>query len=451
MASGCGRNIQNSPAVNALSTAQAQLDSRQFEKAIETLERIQNTNPQNEEIKIKLFHSYAGAGGFEALKVMGIWLEFEVLFKKFRQYQESNSANQSESPDFTKLVTQIKKLLAPIPKLTNRQRNRLNQAIELYQGLEYKLENAGRYSNFKWGTLHVFRLAVNIKELVNEIDVFLLNDHSIELKEIENIIIPKLKVSAKDILMAYKLFGFSYHRLKIFTESLDKIIASIVKNKDFKLKVNTSAKDENEFFRSLIQDNIQTASILTKKIVNVYLKDDDDEKNLLSKEDLKNEIRLETFIQVLIEKVISRTPDIETRLQSIFNESLKLDFVKATEESLKLNNTDPLKDFLTMKRAEVEILRSYYSLLKKEIQETDLEDHIKDEIRNLNHKVDLEILKDESVIIIDALKRDIRIIKLRTGTVVFKDREQLIKRKTILDNEISELNKFLQNVGDNQY
>lgn len=457
LAIGCGRNIQHSSQEKAMSTAQAQLDSRQFEKAIETLESLRISNPHNEEIKIKLFHAYAGAGSFEALKVVGIWLEFETLLKEFRQNQEVNFTKQSENFAIKNLVPQLKKLLAPIPELTTRQKTRLAQAIELYQVLEFKLETAGRYSNFKWGTLHIYRLAINFKELVSEVDKFQLGDRSVDLKKIENVIIPKLKVTGQDILMAYKLFGFSFDKIKKITESLDKIVAKIVNDKDFKLIVNTNARNESEFFKSLIQDNIHVASTLIRKISAEYIKNRDNgnvpntpETDLLLQKDVKAyEVRIETFIKIFIEKFTSKNPDIEVRLQSIFSESLKQEFLKATEECFKTKDTDPLKNLLFSKQPEVETLKSYYLLLVNEIQESELEDRIKDEIGDLNRKVELELLKEELEKIIDALKRDIRIIKLKTGTIIYKDRETLSERKMILEKEISWHDNYLRNMSPN--
>src|SRR5690606_34288350 len=131
-----------------------------------------------------------------------------------------------------------------IPEINIKQKLRLNQAIDLYQGLGFRVDNAGKDNNFKWGTLHIYRLAINLKQMVQEAKQIQTESEGIDLKAVEMAMIPKLKVIGQDIFMAYKLFSNSFEKIKKITDNVDHIIAKTVNDKNFKLKVNTLAKSE---------------------------------------------------------------------------------------------------------------------------------------------------------------------------------------------------------------
>ena len=265
---GCGKQVNHSSQEQTMASVQSQLDKGQYESAIQTLEALRSAHPNDEEIKIKLLHSYAGAGSFEALKVVNIWKEVEGLLKDLKKQQE-DELKASAKASLDNLAITLEKILEPIPELTPKQKTRLGQAIALYQELGFKVETAGKYNNFKWGTLHVYRLAVNLKEMVKEAKRIQLENQSIDLKAIEKAMIPKLKVLGQDIFMAYKLFGNSFDKIKKITDGIDKLIAKTVKDEDFKLKVSTIAKTEGEFFESLLRDNINAASVLMRNLCEV--------------------------------------------------------------------------------------------------------------------------------------------------------------------------------------
>jgi hypothetical protein len=451
---GCGKKINHSSQEKAMSSVSAQLDRGQYEKAIETLEALRVSNPNDEQIKIELLHAYAGAGSFEALKVVSIWKEIEILLKEFKKTQEKD-LEASAKKELDSFAVELEKLLEPIPELTAKQKTRLSQAIDLYQELGFKVETAGKYNNFKWGTLHIYRLAINLKEMVTEAKIIQLEGDSIDLKAIEKAMIPRLKVIGQDIFMAYKLFGNSFDKIKKITESVDKIIAKTVNDKEFKLKINTLAKSETEFFKSLIQDNIHATSVLIRKLGDIYVENGHQERiqdlmktSLPSEQEIKDSQRkIEALVKVFIKNFTEENPEIEEKLKSIFTENLKNEFIAAARESIKVKNTNPIKELLSSKQPEVEVLNSYFLILKNEIKESDLEEEIKTELENLKSKVNLELIKEELNAIAEALKEDSKIVQFGAEEIVYRTRDQLVERQKVLEKEIKWLEKFLDDLG----
>ncbi len=448
--SGCGEKVDNNSRQSTLAAVEAQMNSRKFEEAIPTLERLKVRYPKDDEIKIKLLHAYAGAGSFEALKVVEIWKEFEVNIDLF----ESNIKKDSglSLKDFLpKLASEIENLLRPIPNLTKKQKRRLDQAIALYQELGFKIETAGRYNNFKWGTLHIYRLAIGIKELVQDVKVTAQEGNEIDLKAIEKAIIPRLSIIGKDIFMAYQLFGNSFDKVRKISASIDKIIAKTINNDSFKLQVNTLARTELEFYESLLRDNIAAASVLVRKLVEVYRDEGYGEQigvvvnnTLPTAEDLNQaQRRIEALLKVTLTNFLTNNPELEQRLKSIFNEELKKSVISAAKQSLEVKNTEPLKNLLASRRPDLDILRNYYLLLKGEVQASDLEANINAELEILRRKIDLELLKDELKIIANSLDSDTLIIQLGAAAITYRTKELLQDRKKVIEREIEQLRNYL--------
>lgn len=446
----CGKKMDLSSQEKTMSEAQAQIDKGNYEKAITTLEALRVSHPNDEEIKIKLLHSYAGAGSFEAMKVVSIWKEIEGLIEDYKK-QQKEELKASAKSGLDNFASELEKVLAPIPELTPQQKVRLSQAIELYQELGFKVETAGKYNNFKWGTLHIYRLAVNLKELVQEAKRLQHGSEKLDLKAIEKAIVPRLKVLGQDIFMAYKLYAHSFDKIKKITESIDKIIAKTVKDETFKLKINTLARSEGEFFKSLLKDNVDAASVLIRKLADIYHENGHKEKldsllerALPSEEEVaKSQKRIETVVKLFINNFTEEHPEFEEKLKSIFNDKLKQEVIAAIKESIKVKNTSPLKELMNSKSPEIEVLNSYYLILKEEIKASEVEEDIREELDSLRSKVDLEMLKSELKIIAAELREDAQVVELGAEALVHKNRDLLQERKQTLEKEIKWLEKYL--------
>lgn len=236
--SSCGKNTQTASGRD-LAQAQANLDHKDYGSAISLLEGLKEANPHNQEIQVKLFHAYAGASGFEAIKMAQIVVQIEKSMKEL----EKNKVQGFES-----YFKKWEEILAIVPQIGPKQEKRLNQAIHLYQKLEFHSLESSKYNNFKWGTIHIYRLALTIKSLNKELKNLIgdLEEGQFDQGKIEELIWPKLKRLGHDLLMFYRLYSHSFDRLKQITEGL---------SNRFHLKLNNDAKDEEEFLQFFIRDN----------------------------------------------------------------------------------------------------------------------------------------------------------------------------------------------------
>ncbi len=450
----CGKQIESSSQEEDIAEASSSIDDRNYEKAIFILEPIHQANPRNELVKTKLLHAYAGAGGFEALKVLSISKEIEGLLKEFKIQQEGE-LEEAAIDGLRKLIAQVEKLVEPLPDLNPKQKKRLNQAIELYTELGLTLETAGKYNNFKWGTLHVFRLGVTVKELIRNAKFLSANTDSIDLKSLEEVILPQLKMLGKDIFISYKLFSNSFDKIQKITKSIDKLIAKTIGDKNFRLAVNVALEDEVEFFSALLKDNIHAASVLLRKLTEVYSEEEykDKAETLAKALPSKNELnesaqRIEALFKVVLAHVTEEHPEVEAGLRSIFTEELKLEVTNACHQSIQQKNTNPLKELMKSKKPEVEVLESYYLILKGEIEENDLEEGLKAEIESLRKKVDLELLKRE----LDQIKSDVeeqaKLVEFGAEAVTEKNKEILAKRMNETEAKIESIENYLKNPID---
>lgn len=372
---GCGKNIDHSANEKEISTAQYLIDNKKFEEAINILEPLSNENPKDKKIKLKLFHSYAGAGTFEALRVLAIWRKIEVALKEFRQ------PSDKETISVSLFIQELEKLLAPIPKLTAKENIRLAQAINLYQEMGLEIEAVGRYRNFKWGALHIYRLAVNLKEIIHLVQVYVPEEGEVDLRGLEKVFIPKVGTFGRDFFMSYQLFSKSYPKIQKVSDYLDRVIAKTI-NKKFKLKINTLTIDEDEFFKQFLRDNIEGFSILLKKLFDVY-KTHDQKNN--SKE------KLEALFKMTMKILVDAKTEIDESLQKIFTHDFKTKIATGIKDSIRLKSAAPLKELLALKQHEFSVLRNYYLILKGEIDESGIEDSIRDDIRRLGDQIEREI------------------------------------------------------------
>lgn len=452
--SGCGKKVELGSDNKKLSSIQAQMDNKQFERAIPALEAMRIANPQHTEVGIKLLHAYAGAATFETVEVIIIWKEIEAALKEIKEAQK-NKLDKSIKVSVDGIIADLEKVVAPIPQLSDLQQKRLNQAISLYQELGLEAETAGKYNNFKWGSLHLYRLGVTIKEIVTESKRIESASPKVDLKAIEQMMLPKLKLLLQDIFMAYKLYGNSFDKVKKITESLDNIIAKTVGDEEFKLRINSMAKNEGEFFNSLIKDNSKAASVLIRKMGDIYHANGYIERiaalgrALPTEEEIKtSQKKVEALITVLITNLTKENPEIELKLKAIFTEDLKRDLIKAVQESIKTKNTTPLKALLSSKKPEIEVLNSYYLFLKGELETSELEENIKLELEALRSKVELELLKSELKTIEQSLKADAKTIEMGLEAMARKTVDKMLARQQILEKEIKWLEKYLGDLAE---
>lgn len=383
--SSCGKRINKSGEEESISKSEQLINDRQYEEALTILEKLHQKNPQDQTIRTKLLHATAGAGGFEALTLISVAQEVEKQVKVFKKNLE-NLMDQQKSENPYDMIKEIEKVFKPIPYLSAKQSKRLDQAIALYQDFDIDPEQVENYSNFKWGALHVFRMAVNMKLTIKAFRTILPEGESANIEKIELILIPGLGSFGQDLFMSYRLFGSSFDRIQEYSKSIDKVIGYIIKSKNFKLKVNTKARTQAQFYYSLLRDNTQGADVVIRKILDEYIENDQTQ---------ATRARIESLIRLSLQNILGRNRDMETGLGGIFSDDLKKSMQIAIERSLEHGNFNPLREFFHSEEPGIRALVGYFKVITGEIVHSDLPEDIRAEVEALIReleKVDREEL-----------------------------------------------------------
>ena len=364
---GCGRNNHQPKYQKELSSIEKLLNNRRYEDAIPKLEKLHQQYPQNHDISIKLLHALAGASSFEALKMVEIVKQMQ---KTIKEMNGSDDVDESMS-------RHILKVLAPIPVLNAKENQRLNQAIELYQRLDLKAETAGSYSNFKWGTLHLYRLVISVRAAAEVVKVATPAGKDAEMTLLEEKLIPQFEMFGIDIFMSYKLFEHSFDRVKEIPELLTKVIANFVDDQTFKLKI-PSVIGRKVFYAQLFRDNRKIVSLLANKVLKTYAKDE---------KHPENEKDIVKLIYLTIENLDKSTEEMKVSLRAIYTPEFQHEVKQAFSQSLETSSSDPLKDLLGSRQQQIEILKFTYQLISKQITEADIPAEILDEVKVLMAEV----------------------------------------------------------------
>lgn len=224
--SSCGK-VEKESTQYYLDKSNALLNYKDYEGAISLLEEAVNKH-DNEELKLKLAHAYAGAAGFEA----------------YRLYQIYKSSKEILSQDKINFYFKAQEILQQWPDLTSLQAKRLNQSIEMYHQIKHNDE-----SNFKWSLLKTFRAMFFAKEL-NQI----LNSKKI----VDNLILvlQNFHQFLDDLYQAYFLFKHSYENAQKISYKWELSLAAKYNGENCSFKIVTNAPTLNLFLLDLWNNNI---------------------------------------------------------------------------------------------------------------------------------------------------------------------------------------------------
>lgn len=287
LALGCGKNTKTAEG-REMAEALHLLNSKNYEAAIPKLENI-CARRGDVDCKIKLMHAYAGAGGFEALRVMRM---AKVLEKNLVEAKKLKTKN---------LLSTTQLALEPMPLLSAHKKNRINQAIAIYDEVEPFFETAGQYNNFKWGLLHAFRLGTTFKSFYEEVRV------ASETKDKISAFLPLRKKIGKnfesifqDASWTYKLLKHSYPKFQKIMLKIDKLL----------IPINPKSQD-------LYSDIIE---------------------------------QLENFVGLIIEDLAVDHPELVERLRSINIQDLLKNANDAFNDSLRDGKFDPMRAYLKVSK-----------------------------------------------------------------------------------------------------
>lgn len=453
LAVGCGQKSHQDQTSESMVQALMLLDQRNFDGAIAKYEEIIKDNPANEEAKIKLFHAYAGAGGFEALTLVDVLKTAEDKLTEIKNREKSkleSKISQKETEVVDNSLDQLEQVLIKVPTLSAKQKINLNKAICLYEELGLKIETAGKYNNFKWGTLHAFRLAVNLKEIIVGLKNSKDENQKYNLKVVEKILLYRGKEMGTDIYQVIKLYSHSYEKFKLIHEKVESLIGKTLKNPDFKFKINDLAKSEKEFYESFLKENIKVVSQIVNQYVEAY---QNEIKRLVSVSDdilppevdvEHTRVRLQALITLAVRLFTIDQPDIEVALKELFSAETKQELYQALINSIKSESTSPLKEFLLANDGKLKSVITYVKLLLNDINEDGVADEIKNELNALKAKVNEELLKEELEKTNQAIKLAEEAVKEQTELMNEMDKALLEAHRASLNERIQEIEEYLK-------
>ncbi|MGB0452636.1 MAG: hypothetical protein ACPGJV_02895 [Bacteriovoracaceae bacterium] len=398
----CGKNTKDQQ-VQEMSVANSYLNAKEYEKAIEILESAIEKYLERKEIKIKLAHAYAGAGGFEAIK-------FGRLIKELEKTKLQGKVGE--------LLAKIENALSKVPQLSNRQKTRLDQAITLYTDLGFDPYSTSGENNFKWGVLHTYRLLVTVKESVTFIREIVEDRTRYTEDEIQKFFIVKGDLFAKDFYKSYQLFKNSFDKLKAVTSKVENLIKNTVESDEFELKIESKAKNYRQFVKDIIRDNkeiistaiakvsdkvdllnledsIKRTSILiegevdAKKSVNTIVKGFKDNKKDV---DARLE-RLEILARLFLDNVVLKYPQESEKLKRIFDEDLRNEAESAIDLAMQEKHFSPIKDFLESKESNIETIVDAWKILSSEYENSQIQKIAEPDVKALLSYIDKEEAK----------------------------------------------------------
>ena len=442
----CGKKTKTSTD-KKIADAQAKIDDKKYENAVDILEELLIKIPENEKIMIKLAHAYAGASGFEAEPFMN-------LLKTLEKRTVEKSA--------TSILKGLEQFLVGVPVLSSQQVERLNQAINLYGQSGLDPQTTTKENNFKWGVLHVYRLMITIRDTVTRLQEIIRVDGTDDLSSVESYLFKQGDLIAQDSFQAYSLFKNSYNKLALISEKLETLINSTVKDDNFKIKINSMASDYKVFISDLISEN---TDLISRLIV-----DANDRLKILKSDLYKNEIdtiatrirndeadlknqgkHIKIIVKMFIENVMLKNPRQTEEIKAIFTKEFIAETKQVINQSVIEQSLQPIKDFIQSPNSKIQTIKEALAILDKEYSSSGLDDIMKNDVKMLASYIKKEELKSIQVKINAAEDDIIMQTQPEINNQLHKNRNEIIERisedKKQLDSEygqyVDDLNEAL--------
>lgn len=363
----CGKKVARDHESRDLSSAEALLNARDFEAAILKLRSMHEQDPQNKRISEKYLHALAGGAGFESLKILKMSDDVQKAIKAMDENPSSDAR------------ADLERALRPLPLLSERQQTHLEEAIALYNELRLSSETAGSYNNFKWGTLHLYRMAVTAKLIAGEVSAATPEGHSADILEIERAVLKRFPTMGLDLFLAHKLYENSFDLVKKFTTVITKAIARFAGDKGFRIKIRSSYSSQKDFYQGLVEDNREAVAKILTKIFRVY----QDQSRLTG-----DEKKTAALFQLSLENLQKGQDEIHEKLKSIFTREIQDDFKAALSKVVSEGDAGGIKDFLNSDREDIQSIVTTYQVFTGNLSETDVPEHLKDRVKILQEEVE---------------------------------------------------------------
>lgn len=448
----CGKKTTSADG-KKLAAINSQLNARDYEGAIESLESLQKEN-SDPEIKIKLAHAYAGAAGYETIN-------FTVTLDKVSHTETKGWERRTTKEVLAKVVAAME----PIPTLSPKQKRRLDQSIDLYKELGFSPYTATKEVNFKWGVLHTYRLLTTLKSLILTAKSLAFEEVQMSNEEIEKVAIEHFESMAKDFFDSYLLYVNSYDKLKGIAAKFEEMMQKMSAMKDLKIELainysgNTEVKskeykDHVEFINDFFAMNSKFTAILVRKAIKLFEAGDyqvaikDILTNDVPSEEqvLESENKIAILLETFVRQTYSANPIVDYTLKKVFTPALEIEVRDAVNLAVKKRNSEPLKKLYESKSTEMSLLRTSYQIYVKEAQKQKIDQVITEELASLRQYIDAEAIKRKSGVMAQDALADGEVLKNGVEAIIPQEQKMLDEEQKRLEEDQKQLEKDQQSI-----
>lgn len=431
-----------------------QMNNRDFNGAIASLETLHQAQPENQEVSRRLMHAYAGAAGYETPKYKSI-LErlvnenkngrnFKESLEEFKRFHGIQKLDKDHIGSFKarRVTKRFVNAIDDFPLLTKAQYGRLNQAIELYEKAGFSFKTSSKEDNFQWGLLYSYRMLANLRYLADELDAMAESRSNRKNEDVERVVIRAWNMITWDAFNAYKLFRHSYDRLQRIGLRVEEFLSRISGRRINArlLEQSNSAMDIVQYFvdqnRDITVDLFERIEGRIRQGNFEYLLQNAFREFRHETPEVRfHKARMRAVLREYIEEFEAENSSDIRELRELFNDQLRQELRQAYNLSLREESFDPFHRLYRERHSNFRRILDLADYLSKDVDLESLESDLKPHALALRDRVDatqLRLARAE----LEAAGRDIKNI--------LKDEQALYQEN--YDYLIRRLGKRLKNV-----
>jgi hypothetical protein len=416
--SACANKGQNGAEADAgFASATQSLNERNYSAAITSLEALKRQYPESKEIRRKLMHAHAGLAGFEAaafkekverlaakaekFKGKSLKEEFESFRRDLRAGKDLDASTLQKFRVY-RVTGELRELMDDLPTLSKEQFSHLNQAIHLYEEMGVDPSANSPDDNFRWGTLHAYRVTVTLKHVVVSLDEIARNPQGQSRGDVERMLVSAGDQMWRDSLSAYKLFKHSYTKVRTVSAATERFVE---KTTGYRLRgeLMNESNDVADILRSFVQENKEQVSALVARFEDFAEMTDVDGTLKRAFSELREEspevqyrkMRIRAITQVFINE-LKESRGGEIAEAKYLSQNFFRELSQAFREAKEAKRLSPVQQLLRNERGELHRLVEIGRLLLNDVKDSNIRAELKPEVTALADLVDrqqLEILK----------------------------------------------------------
>lgn len=246
------------------------LNQKRFEEATVAFERLAARYPKSTDVKRKLMHALAGAAGFDAIafkvRVEGIAKKLEEgsydpkrsLADEWAEYLGGRPAADPvnyEELRARQMVGTLERISRDLPGLDDLSHERLVRALDLYGQLGFRFETATEEDNFQWGIITIYRAMADTRGMAASLAAAARSEDALESSDLDSRLLKAISRSLRDVYRTYKLFSYSYSKLRGVAERMDTFVTKLVGGEGVTILRQSNSADD--FVRQLVRYNLE--------------------------------------------------------------------------------------------------------------------------------------------------------------------------------------------------